>query len=146
VRQGQLPGGGALRVAPFVNRSPQAEAGGLFGGAVRQQLAARGRLAAEGDAEAPLLDGELVGLRSSPSALGAVGPQAFRLDADLHVRVRRGEAVLYDDLLHGYEDYLPGVDVIGTEANRRAALRRLCETMSRDALERLEAAAAFAGQ
>jgi hypothetical protein len=40
----------------------------------------------------------------------------------------------------GGEEFLQGVDVLGTEANRRTALRRLAEQLARSGLERLEAA------
>jgi Lipopolysaccharide-assembly len=140
VRQGQLPGGGAIAVESFRNNTAQAEAGGLFTAAAREQLGIRGRLAAEGDPDAPLLSGELVALRSSTSALGAAGAAVFRLAAELRVRVHRGPTTLYEETAGGSEDYLQAVDVLGTEANRRAALRRLADSVLRDVLERMEAA------
>ena len=141
VRQGELPGNGPLRVAAFKNLTAQAEAAGFFAAAARGQLAARRRLAEEGDSQAAALEGELVALRSNPSVLGAAGAQAFRVDAELRLRVRKGEATLWAEGATGSEDYLQGVDVAGTEANRRAALRRLAETVLRAALERMEAGA-----
>ena len=141
VRQGELPGGGPLRVAAFKNLTAQAEAAGFFSAAARVQLAARRRLAEEGDEQAAVLEGDLVALRSSTSVLGAAGAGAFRLDAELRLRVRKGDAVSYFDNSSGSEDYLQGVDVAGTEVNRRAALRRLAEAVVRTALERMEAAA-----
>jgi hypothetical protein len=44
----------------------------------------------------------------------------------------------YQDLVADGENYLVGVDVLGTEANRRAALRRLARTLSREAIERYD--------
>jgi hypothetical protein len=49
--------------------------------------------------------------------------------------------ITYEDAATGAEDYLVGVDVLGTEANRRAALRRLATTLAREAVERMEIAA-----
>ena len=46
----------------------------------------------------------------------------------------------YEDRLIESEDYLAGVDVLGTEANRRAALRRLATAAAKEALERYEVA------
>jgi hypothetical protein len=140
VRSGQLPGGGALRVLAFTNKTAQAEAGGIFAAAARELLAARGRLAAEDELAAPVLEGELLSLANAPSILGAAGAGAFRLSASLHLRVLRGTAVLYDEVASGGEEYLQGIDVLGTEANRRTALRRAAGSVLRDALERMEIA------
>jgi hypothetical protein len=135
----RLPGGGrSLRVAPFVNQTAQAEAGGLFAAAAREALAAHGRLAAEGDPNAAELTGELRFLHDSTSALGAFGASAFHLDADVMLRVQNGQGVLYEDDSRAGEDYLQGIDVLGTEANRRAALRRLADKLMHEALERME--------
>jgi hypothetical protein len=87
-----------------------------------------------------VLEGELLALSNSPSILGAAGAGAFRLGAALRLRVLRGTAVLYDEVAGGGEDYLQGIDVLGTEANRRAALRRTAESVLREALERMEIA------
>ena len=139
VRQGQLPGGGPLRVAAFKNLTAQAEAAGLFAAAARAQLAARGRLAPEDDGAAAELAGEVVALRNNPSVLGAAGASAFRLEADLRLRVHSGETTLFAETASGFEEYLQGIDVAGTEANRRTALRRLADAVLRGALERMEA-------
>jgi outer membrane lipopolysaccharide assembly protein LptE/RlpB len=131
-------GGAPLRVGTLKNPTSQAEAGGLFATALREQLAARARLAEEGGA-GPSIEGELLNLRTSPSvlAVGTVG--ALRVEADLKLRVLEGGAVKAEQQVGGGEEYLQGVDVLGTEANRRAALRRLAEQLVRSCLERLEA-------
>jgi len=132
----------AYRVGAFQNYTAQVEAGGLFGGALRDELAARGRLAPEGGA-GPELAGELLALRSTPSALGGQGAAAFRLEADVRLRLRDSSGVVYEDQATLAEDYLAGVDVLGTEANRRAALRRLARSLSRELVERMEVGARF---
>ena len=139
---GTLPAGAkTLNVAPVKNRTALAEAGGLFEGALRDELQARGQLA-KGDAPAAEL--ELLTLRSLPSALGAAGAIAFRLDADVRLRVAAvSGAPIYEDAAQLGEDYLAGEDVLETEANRRAALRRLSRALSRELLERLAAAGRF---
>ena len=124
----------AVKVAAIKNDTAQAEAGGLFAAELRAELSGRGRLASEGS-EAPELIAELVSLKSLPTVAGGDGAAAFRIDAQLHVRLGS-----YDDLVAGGEDYLAGVDVVGTEANRRAALRRLARALSREALERSDVA------
>jgi hypothetical protein len=130
VRGKTAPG---LRVAEVRNDTAQAEAGGIFAAELRRELAGRGRLEPEGSS-APQLAAELVRLRSAPSGVGAEGGAvSYRIDAELRLKV--GE---YQDAVAGGEDYLTGVDVLGTEANRRAALRRLARALAAEAVERLE--------
>jgi outer membrane lipopolysaccharide assembly protein LptE/RlpB len=132
--------GQRVQVGAVRNDTAQVEAGGLFAQALREELQARGRLASDG----PTMEGELLSLRSAPSALGGQGVAAFRLDADLRIRVvAPGGAVAYEDRAALGEDYLAGVDVLGTEANRRAALRRLLRAASREMVERMEIAATW---
>ena len=137
-----LPSGAlAVRVAAVQNRTALADAGGLFEAALRDALSAQGRLSPEGG-QAPMLEAELESVRSVPSAFGAAAAPAFRLEAALRLRLRDGAgAVVYEDEATGAEDYLSAVDVIGTEANRRAALRRLAATLAREAIEKMEMAA-----
>jgi hypothetical protein len=141
-RPSDVPKGQPIRVAGFENYTAQVEAGGLFASALRAELAARGRLASEGGV-GPELTGELLSLASTPSALGAQGAAAYNLSAAVRVRLRDGSAVVYEDLVGLGEDYLAGVDVLGTEANRRAAMRRLSLRISRELLERMSVAARF---
>jgi hypothetical protein len=141
---GRLPRGAeSLRVAAVDNRTAQAEAGGIVGGALRDELSARGQLSAEG-AAAPVAELQLVALRSATSALSGSGAFAFRLDAEVRLRVRAasGEPIYEDQALLG-EDYLAGEDVVETEANRRAALRRLSRALARELVERMAAAGRF---
>jgi hypothetical protein len=128
-----------VRVGAVKNGTAQAEAGGIFAAELRRELSARGRLAAE-TSSAPELAAELVALRTAPSGVGAEGGAAsYRLDAEL--RIRAGN---YQDAVVGGEDYLTGVDVLGTEANRRAALRRLARALAAEAIERYEVSERFA--
>jgi Lipopolysaccharide-assembly len=141
-RPGDLPKGQDIQVAKFENYTAQVEAGGVFAGALREELAARGRLAPEGSSS-PELTGELISLASVPSGLGAQGASAFSLSATVRVRLRDATGVVYEDQAGMGEDYLAGVDVLGTEANRRAALRRLARNISRELVERMSVAARF---
>ena len=124
-----------LRVAAVRNDTAEAEAGGLLAAELRSELQGRGRLAAESAQAVPALDSELVALRSYTSSLGGDGAQAFRIEAQVRLRTAG-----YEDMLTGSEDFLAGVDVLGTEANRRAALRRVLRQVSRELVERLEVA------
>jgi outer membrane lipopolysaccharide assembly protein LptE/RlpB len=141
-KPGEVPGNQAIRVANFENYTAQVEAGGLFAAALRDELAARGKLGPEGSG-GPELTGELLSLASTPSALGAQGASVYSVSAAVRVRLRDGSGVVYEDQVGAGEDYLAGVDVLGTEANRRAALRRLARTISRELLERMSVAARF---
>jgi outer membrane lipopolysaccharide assembly protein LptE/RlpB len=141
-RPGELPKGQAIRVAAFENYTAQVEAAGLFAAALRTELEARGSLAADG-APVPELTGELLSLASVPSALGAQGATAYNLAAAVRVRLRDGSAVVYEDQIGLGEDYLAGIDVLGTEANRRAAMRRLARSLSRELLERMSVVVRF---
>jgi len=128
----------SLRVSPFRNSTAQVEAGGLFASALREEVEARGRLS---ETEGPTMQGELLAIRSGPSAINAAGAAAFSVVADVLLRVvEPAGAVSYEDRGSFSEDYLVGVDVLGTEANRRAALRRLAKAASRELMERYEVA------
>ncbi len=120
-------------MAAVRNDTAQAEVGGLLAAALRSELAGRRRLAADASA-APELQLELVRMTNTPTASGAEGgAAAFRVDAEM--RVHLGD---YEDTVIWGEDYLSGVDVLGTEANRRAALRRLAAGAAKEAVERYE--------
>ena len=141
-KPGDVPAGQALRVNSFENYTAQVEAGGLFAAALREELAARGRLAPE-SSSGPELTAELLSLASTPSALGAQGASAYSLSAAVRIRLRDASGMVYEDQVGLGEDYLAGIDVLGTEANRRAAMRRLARNISRELLERMNVAARF---
>jgi hypothetical protein len=134
VRNGKLH---AVRVAPVKNDTAQAEVGGLFAAELRQELSSRGWLQGEAS-DAPELHAQIVALISLPTSVGSEGAGAYRLIADLRVKI--GD---YEDALNLGEDYLAGIDVLGTEANRRAALRRLLRSAAREAIERYDVAQRF---
>jgi len=123
-----------LRVSAVKNQTAQAEAGGIFAAELRGELAGRGRLASD-SSQAPELSAELIALVAVPTVAGSEGASAFRLNATMIVRA--GD---YADTVAGGEEYLAEVDVLGTEANRRAALRRLAHTLAREAIERYDVA------
>jgi hypothetical protein len=113
------------------NATAQAEAGGWFAQELRAELAGRGRL----DAAGTELSAELLSITSVPTAAAADGAAAYAVSAALRVRVGT-----WEDVAAGSEDYASGVDLLGTEANRRAALRRLARALAREAIERYDVA------
>ncbi|HUJ25893.1 MAG TPA: LPS assembly lipoprotein LptE [Myxococcales bacterium] len=120
-----------LRVAEVKNDTAQAEAGGIFASELRGELAGRGRL----DESGPALAVELSSIKTLATTAGTEGGSAFQVQVVLVASA--GE---WRDTITGGEDYLGGVDVLGTEANRRAALRRLARTLAREAIERYDVA------
>jgi hypothetical protein len=126
-----------IHLAAVRNDTAQAEAGGLFAQELRAELAGRGRLDPDG-APGDELAAELVSIASLPTAAGADGALAFAVSAVLRVRIGG-----WEDTASGSEEYASGVDVLGTEANRRAALRRLARTLAREAIERYDVAGRF---
>jgi hypothetical protein len=131
VRRGPAHG---VRVAAVKNDTAQAEAGGLLAAELRSELSGRGWLEKD-SSPAPELQARIVGLVSVPTTAGTEGAAAYRLNADLRVKIDG-----YEDVVQGGEDYLAGIDVLGTEANRRAALRRLFRVLAREAVERYDVA------
>lgn len=121
-----------VRMAAVRNDTAQAEVGGLFAAAFRAELAGRGQLDPDG-AASPELVLEVLALRSVPSGSAGDGAASFRIDADLKLNVGT-----WEDRVRGSEDYYAGIDVLGTEANRRAALRRLVRAAAREAIDRYE--------
>jgi hypothetical protein len=119
------------------NDTAQAEAGGLFAQELRAELAGRGRLD-PGGAPSDELAAELVSITSVPTAAAADGALAYAVSSVLRVRIGA-----WEDTASGAEDYASGVDVLGTEANRRAALRRLARSLAREAIERYDVAERF---
>jgi hypothetical protein len=127
----------SVRVAPVRNDTAQAEAGGLFAAELRTELAGRGWLVGEAS-DAPELHAQIVSLISIPTSAGSEGAAAYRLNAVLRVKVAD-----YEDSVQVGEDYLAGIDVLGTEANRRAALRRLFRSAAKEAIERYDVSQRF---
>lgn len=123
----------ALRVVEVRNDTALAEAGGIFAAELRTELAGRGRL--DESETAPPLKTELISIRSLPTTAGTEGGSAFQVQV-----VMAASATGWSDQMAGSEDYLAGIDVLGTEANRRAALRRLARSLAREAIERYDVA------
>jgi hypothetical protein len=124
-----------------VNRTTEPGLEGVFTEALREQLARSGRLGGEGSEGR--LEGELlsVGAAVAQLAPGTSGALTYRVSATLRVRLFREGTLLALTDVTGTEDYLPALraDVLTTEANRQAAIRRLASALAADAVARLSA-------
>jgi hypothetical protein len=135
-----LPQGVRHVFAPVVvNRTSEPGLEAVFTEALREQLARAGTLGGEGSEGR--LEGELLSVSAVVAQLapGTSGALTYRVAATLRVRLFRGGTLLALTDVSGGEDYAPALraDVITTEANRQAALRRLAATLAADAYARL---------
>jgi hypothetical protein len=133
-----LPEGTREVYAPvFKNNTAEPGLEAVFTESLRQQLIRAG--VAGDDHSAARIEGEVQGVGASPTI---VAPSAnklasYRISASAHLKLVKEGRVLVDTVVGGSEDYLPGADVLATESNRQAALRRLADAMMRDGLTRL---------
>jgi hypothetical protein len=101
-----------------------------------REYAARSGLLAAGDAAATL-EGSVVSVSAGPILAGAGRLPTYRLGLTVQVHLHRHGETLAQASVTRTEDYPSGADVLLTEASRAAALRRLAETVAREAFERL---------
>ena len=124
----------------IVNRTTEPGLEGVFTDALREQLARGGYLGSEGSEGR--LDAELLNVSGGVAQLapGTSGALTYRVSAVLRVRLFRGGTLLAQTDVTGYEDYLPALrpDVLTTEANRQAAIRRLASALASDVVTRLQ--------
>ncbi|MBX5482326.1 MAG: hypothetical protein IRZ16_10895 [Myxococcaceae bacterium] len=140
-----LPEGiGAVRAPLFGNLTPEPGLEVVFTEALRQELARAG-IETRAGAEAELT-GDITNVSGVPTVLttptGAPGDTvsklaSYRIFATAHLKLTRGTRVVSEFDVSGYEDYLPGVDILQSESNRQAALERLAQRLMRDAFDRL---------
>jgi len=123
----------------IVNRTTEPGLEGVFTEALREQLARTGHLGGEGSEGR--LEGELLAVGAGVAQVAPGLPTAltYRVSATLRVRLFRDGTMLSWTDVTGTEDYLPALraDVLTTEANRQAALRRLASALAADAVARL---------
>ncbi|HYR56409.1 MAG TPA: LptE family protein [Myxococcaceae bacterium] len=136
---GALPQGIREVYAPvFINRTAEPGLETLFTQALREYLVRNG-VAGTSSSQAQLI-GEVLSVSGAPTVLTTSGTLASnRLFATVGVRlVNKGVNVPNGAVtVAGQEEYLPGGNVLESEANRAAALRRLAESLARDAYDRL---------
>ena len=133
---GPLPGGiRAVRAPVFANHTGEPAAETFFTEAFREELARAGTLGGEGtDAE---VEGTLVSVGSGPLVSSPGRLPSYRLSATARLVLRRAGREVAATTVSGFEDYPPGADILLTEANRQAALRRVAQVLMRDGYERL---------
>lgn len=136
---GSLPQGiREVYVPIFANKTAEPGLETLFTQAMREQLVRSG-IAGTSSSPAQLL-GEIQGVSGGPTVFTTSSTLAsYRLYATVAVRlVNKGVGVPNAAVtVSGQEDYLPGRNVLESETNRAAALRRLATTLMRDAYDRL---------
>ncbi len=152
-RNAGLPEGVRSVCAP-VFRNDTAEPGleVLFTRILRQELVRAGVLGGTGACEATL-SGVVRSVGSGPTVIAEPSFQrdsrnstaqaaGYQASAVVLLRLERDGRVLAETEVSGAEDFLPGTtsvsgDVLQVEANRRAALHRLAETLLREGYDRL---------
>lgn len=136
-RGSPLPEGVRAVWAPlFLNRTGEPALETLFTQAFREQLIRAG--VAGGAGSEARVEGDLLSVAGAGTLTGAGGRLAsYRLTATAVLKLKKGERVLAEALLTGSEDYLPGADLLHSEANRVAALHRLAAAMMKEGYERL---------
>ena len=116
----------------IVNRTAEPGLEGAFTEALREQLARGGYLGGEGSEGR--LEGELLAVNAAVAQLapGTSGALTYRVSAVLRVRLYKDKTLLAQTDVSGSEDYLPALrpDVLTTEANRQAAIRRLASALA----------------
>jgi hypothetical protein len=148
-----LPEGVRTVCAPvFRNDTPEPALEGLFTDVFRQELVRAGVLGSEEACDAHL-EGTVLVTGSNPTILTepvyqgntrVMEPQiaSYRAWATVRLRMTRNGRTLAEAIVSGTEDFLPGEggipgDVLEAEANRKAALHRLAETLMREGYDRL---------
>lgn len=139
---GALPEGiRAVRAPVFDNRTGEPTAEIFFTQAFREQLTRAGTLG--GDESEAVVEGALESVSGAPvlagidRTTGSPKLPTYRLSASVRLRLQKGARVLAETMVSGSEDYPSGADLLLTEANRSAALRRLAEQLMREGYERL---------
>lgn len=134
---GLPPGIGAVYVPVFDNRSSEGEAGAIFAEAMADALAREGKAAGP---QAPArLEGTVISLTSTPVATqrDGTGVGMYQLRARLQLRLLEGETVRCTREIEGGEDYLPSVHLLGLDAARGQAMRRLATRLMEQAARNL---------
>lgn len=138
---GALPGGArSVHVPVFENRSQEPSVEAFVTEAVRERYARAGLLG--GAASETTLTGVVLGVTASPTVAygGAQAPTpTYQVTATVQVTLARGGVVLGQSVVSSMEEFPSGADVLLTEANRGAALRRLAEALARELVDRLAA-------
>lgn len=134
-----LPGGlTAVYVPLFTNATSEPGAEAFFTQALRENYLRAGRLGSE---NAPgRVEGAIVAAASAPLVVASPGRLSnYRFQVTVRLTLFRGGTVLDTVTVTGGEDYPASADVLSSETNRGAALRRLADTLMKEGAERLAA-------
>ncbi|HEY8211874.1 MAG TPA: LPS assembly lipoprotein LptE [Myxococcaceae bacterium] len=133
-----LPEGIRSVCAPvYKNRTAEPGLEALFSESMREWLSRSGVSATRCEAT---LEGEIASIAGAQTLLTPAGTLAsYRVSAVVQLKLVKGGRVVAQAEVGGAEDYLPAPagDVLVTEANRQAAIRRLSDALARDGYERL---------
>ena len=125
-----LPEGiGSVHVPVFKNRSGEAEAGVWFASALAEELARSGY--SGGPSSPARIEGVVESVDSNILAIGPDGRGVglYRVEARVTVALVRGEKELCRRDFYGAEEFLPARELLGLEAARREALKRLAQRL-----------------
>lgn len=132
----------SVHVPVFTNRTSESGIEAIFTEQLRERCMRAGVLG--GDASDARIEGEVRGVFGAPTILSNQGRLAsYRMYGNANLRLVKGGRVLREVDVSAQEDYLPdrtaGIegDVLRTETNRSAAVRRLAEALMRDGYDRL---------
>lgn len=132
----ELPGGlTSVHVPVFANQTSEPGAEAFFTQALRENYLRAGRLGG-GDA-AGRIEGTLLAVASAPLVNSPNRLPNYRFVATVRLVLTRDGVPLNTVQVSGGEDYPAGADVLSSETNRGAALRRLAESLMREGAERL---------
>ena len=135
-----LPAGlKSVRVPVFNNRTAEPGAELYFTQAARDQLERSGRLG--GDAADGVLEGTIIAISSGPFLQAPELPKqpVFRLAVSLSLALKKNDLAVGTTTVVLTEEFPSGADVLLTESNRGAALRRIADAAIREGLEKLQA-------
>ncbi|MBE2253838.1 MAG: hypothetical protein IAE78_30185 [Myxococcus sp.] len=125
----------SVQVPVFANQTSEPGAEAFFTQALRENYLRAGRLGGE---DAPgRIEGVLLSVSSFPLVASPGRLPNYRFLASAQLKLVKNGVLVNAVTVSGGEDYPAGADVLSSETNRGAALRRLAETLMREGAERL---------
>lgn len=128
----------SAHVPMFINRTAEPGAEMAFTQAARDQLERAGRLGGP-DAEG-VLEGTILAVSSGPFLTAPALPRqpVFRMSATISLTLKKDGVVVGGTTVAVSEEFPSGADVLLTESNRAAALRRVADAAIREGFERMQ--------
>jgi hypothetical protein len=125
----------AVHAPMFLNRTAEPGLEATFTQAFRQQLV-RAKVNGTESSEAQV-QGDVLSLATANTLLENARGNGYRLSSAVVLRLVKAGRVVSQVEVIGTEDFRQGGDILESEANRQAAVRRLAEAMMRDGYDRL---------